>query len=86
MSQRSKEILVYVLAVVVIASAVVHFRHHQFHWWLLIGPAMGSTLVVIASRRQKRWDEDLRSRRENSKGVLIRQKLNDAEADQEPAN
>jgi hypothetical protein len=84
-SQRSKEILIYALAVITIASLPLYFKYHQFHWWSLIGPGIGSIFVVLASRRQKRWD-DLRSRRENSKGVLSQQKLNDAKADQEPAN
>jgi peptidoglycan/LPS O-acetylase OafA/YrhL len=85
MSQRSKEILIYALAVIVIASLPLYFKYHQFYWWSLIGPGIGSILVVIASRRQKRRD-DLRSRRENSTGVLSQQKLNDAKADQESAH
>ena len=68
MSPRSKTMLIYVLLAVVVAGAVVYFQHHQFHWWLLIGPAIGTPLAIIASRRQKHWD-DLRSRRESSDGL-----------------
>ena len=84
MSQRSKEILIYILAVVVIAGVVVYFQYHRFHWWDLIGPALGTVFVVIASRRQKHGDE-LRSRRQNDEGVL--QKPGDAKsAGQESSN
>jgi hypothetical protein len=62
MSQRSKEVLIYVLAVVTIAGGVVYFRYHQFQWWLLIIPATSIPVVVLQHRRQSHWD-DLRSRR-----------------------
>jgi hypothetical protein len=65
MSQRSKEMVACVLGIISIAGVVVYFQYHPFHWWLLIGPVIGTPLVVIASRRQKRWD-DLRSQREQS--------------------
>jgi hypothetical protein len=65
MSQRLKEVLIYVLAVVTTAGVVVFFQYHRFQWWLLIIPAISIPFVVIASRRQKHWD-DLRSQREQS--------------------
>ena len=65
MSQRSKELLIYVLAVVTTAGVVVFFQYHRFQWWLLIIPAISIPFVVVASRRQKHWD-DLRSQREQS--------------------
>jgi nitrate reductase gamma subunit len=67
MDQRSKTILINVFSCVFIAACiaglVVYFQYHQFHWWLLLGPAISIPLVVIAQRRQQHWDE-LRSRRE----------------------
>ena len=71
MSQRSKEILLYMLCVPIIASGVLYFIYHQrqFHWWLLIGPAIGTPLAIMAARRQQYWD-DVRSRRESSEGTL----------------
>jgi hypothetical protein len=86
MSQRSKEMIIYLIFVVVVASAVQYFRYHQFHWWLLIGPAIGTPLAIIASRRQKHWDE-LRLRRERGEDTLSQQTLVDAKAaEQEPSN
>jgi len=79
MSQRSKEILIYVLAVVTIAGVVVYFRYHQFDWWLLVVPAISIPLVVMQQRHQKHWD-DLRSRREREDD------LNRKAAEQEPLN
>jgi hypothetical protein len=85
MSQRSKEILIYVLAVVTLAGVVVYFQHHQFHWWLLIIPATSIPLVVMQQRRQQHWD-DLRLRRERE-DTLNQQTLVDAKAaEQEPSN
>jgi hypothetical protein len=49
MSQRSNEMIIYLLFVVVVASAVQYFRYHQFHWWLPIGPAIATPLAIIAS-------------------------------------
>jgi hypothetical protein len=58
MSKRSGEIIAYVLGVIAIASLPVYFHYHQFHWWLLIGPALGSIFVVMQQRRQNRADSD----------------------------
>jgi hypothetical protein len=63
MSQRSKEIMIYILGAVVIAGVVVFFQYHQFHWWLLLIPVFGAPIKIIYARRQKHWD-DLQSRRQ----------------------
>ena len=62
MSQRSKEILIYVLGFVAIIGIVVFFQYHPFHWWL-IPPAVSIPLFIAQQRRQQHWD-DARSRRE----------------------
>jgi hypothetical protein len=61
---RSKEILIYVPAIVTLAGVVVYFQHHQFHWWLLIIPAASIPLVVIQQRRQQHWDDFYEGTRE----------------------
>lgn len=63
MSWRSKEILLYALGAVGIGGVVVYFQYHPFHWWLLIGPALATPLVIMQQRRQQHWD-NVRSRRE----------------------
>jgi hypothetical protein len=85
MSQRSKEILIYVLAVVTIAGAVVYFQHHQFHWWLLIIPAISIPLVVMQQRRQQHWD-NLRLRRERVDALGQRTLVDAKGAEREPSN
>jgi hypothetical protein len=76
MSSRSKTILINVFSgagiVVMIAGSVVYFQYHQFHWYLLLPPAISIPLVVIADRRQRHWD-DLRRQRELSEAKAVEQ-------------
>jgi hypothetical protein len=85
MSQRSKEILIYVLAVVALAGVVVYFQYHQFQWWLLTIPAISIPLVVLQQRRQQHWDE-LRLRREREQTLGGQTPVDAKAAGQEPSN
>lgn len=63
MSQRLRNVLLCVLVAVAITGLVVLFQYYPFHWWLLIGPALATPLIIVQQRRQQHWDE-VRSRRE----------------------
>lgn len=69
-----REQLILVALALLTAGLALYFLDRQFRLWLLIGPALGSILVVMQQRRQKHWD-DLRSRRENGEGAMSQQNL-----------
>jgi hypothetical protein len=62
MSRRAIEASIYVFAIVAIAGCLLYFRYHQFHWWLLIIPAIGVPLKIIAYRVQQASGIDKRLR------------------------
>jgi hypothetical protein len=64
---------------VLIVGLVFYLLDHEFRWWQLVGPGLGSIFVVIMHRRQKHWD-DLSARRENGEGALSQQRLSDINA------
>jgi peptidoglycan/LPS O-acetylase OafA/YrhL len=55
MNKWSVNLISAVLIVACVGGLVAYFRYHPFHWYLLIGPGIGSILVLVAARRQERF-------------------------------